>query len=52
MGEKYSPSDLIAEDFKFIYPRKKYEGKSKSWQEKTITERIKLRKQKKMMVKI
>ena len=46
MGEIYSPNNLLNEGFKFIYPKKKDEEKSKSRLEKTIAERIKLRKQK------
>ena len=46
MGEIYSPNNLLIEGFKFIYPKKKDEGKSKSRLKKTIAERVKLRKQK------
>ena len=38
MREKYNPNNLLIESFKFIYPNKKGEEKSKSRPEKIITE--------------
>ena len=52
MGEKYSPNNLLNEGFKFIYPKKKDEEKSNHSRKKAIAEKVKLRRQKNLMIKI
>ena len=45
MGEKYNPNNLLIEGFKFVYPKKSDEEKSKSQPEETIAEGVKLKRQ-------
>ena len=46
MGEKYNPNHLLIKDYRFIESKKEDDKKSKSQPVETITERVKLRRQK------